>query len=86
MPGAQCRSNQARWAWTGTLRGYRDVRRGARFELALALKRSAGRTRSAAFIPKANGKLRPLGISTYGTGMHDGSDAVLDPIFEADLP
>ena len=39
------------------------------------------------FIPKANGKLRPLGISTLRDRVcTTAAMLVLEPIFEADLP
>ena len=88
---AQCRSNKGAPGIDGqdfaVIEAYGVERWLA--ELALALRQETYRPEPIrrVFIPKANGKLRPLGIS----GVRDrvcmtATLLVLEPIFEADLP
>jgi RNA-directed DNA polymerase len=88
---AQCRSNKGTPGVDG--QDFADVEAYGveRWlgELALALKEEKYRPDPIrrVFIPKANGKLRPLGISTLRDRVcMTAAMLVLDPIFEADLP
>jgi len=88
---AQCRSNEGAPGVDG--QDFADIEAyGVQRwlgELALALREESYRPEPIrrVFIPKANGKLRPLGISTLRdrVGM-TAAMLVLGPIFEADLP
>ena len=88
---AQCRSNKGAPGMDG--QDFADVEAYGveRWlgELALALKQETYRPDPIrrVFIPKANGKLRPLGISTLRDRVcMTAAMLVLEPIFEADLP
>jgi RNA-directed DNA polymerase len=88
---AQCRSNKG--APGGDGQDFADIEAYGveRWlgELALALRQETYRPDPIrrVFIPKANGKLRPLGISTVRDRVcMTAAMLVLDPIFEADLP
>jgi len=88
---AQCRSNRGAPGVDG--QDFADVEAYGRErwlgELALALREETYRPEPIrrVFIPKANGKLRPLGISTLRDRVcMTAAMLVLEPIFEADLP
>jgi RNA-directed DNA polymerase len=88
---AQCRSNKGAPGVDG--QDFADVEAYGleRWlgELALALKEETYRPDPIrrVYIPKANGKLRPLGISTLrDRTCMTAAMLVLDPVFEADLP
>jgi group II intron reverse transcriptase/maturase len=88
---AQCRSNKG--APGVDCQDFADVEaygmQGWLGELAMALKEETYRPAPIrrVLIPKPNGKLRPLGISTVRDRVcMTAAMLVLDPIFEADLP
>jgi RNA-directed DNA polymerase len=88
---AQCRSNKGAPGVDGQDFEGVDAYGVQRWlgELALALREEAYRPDPIrrVFIPKANGKLRPLGISTLRDRVcMTAAMLVLEPIFEADLP
>jgi len=91
MPMPSARSNKGAPGWDG--QDFADIEAyGVQRwlgELALALRQEAYRPDPIrrVFIPKANGKLRPLGISTLRDRVcMTAAMLVLEPIFEADLP
>ena len=88
---AQCRSNRGAPGIDG--QDFADIEAyGVErwlTELALALRQETYRPEPIrrVFIPKANGKLRPLGISSVRDRVcMTAALLVLEPIFEADLP
>jgi RNA-directed DNA polymerase len=88
---AQCRSNKGAPGVDGQDFADIDAYGEERWlgELALALREETYRPAPIrrVFIPKANGKLRPLGISTLRDRVcMTAAMLVLEPIFEADLP
>jgi len=88
---AQCRSNKGAPGMDGQVFADIEAYGVQRWlgELALALREEDYRPDPIrrVFIPKANGKLRPLGISTLRDRVcMTAAMLVLDPIFEADLP
>jgi group II intron reverse transcriptase/maturase len=88
---AQCRSNKGAPGVDGQDFADIDAYGVQRWlgELALALRQETYRPAPIrrVYIPKANGKLRPLGISTLRDRVcMTAAMLVLEPIFEADLP
>ena len=88
---AQCRSNKGSPGVDGQNFADIDAYGAERWlgELALALKEKSYKPDPIrrVYIPKANGKLRPLGISTVRDRVAmTAATLVLGPIFEADLP
>jgi hypothetical protein len=88
---AQCRSNKGAPGVDGQDFADTEAYGVQRWlgELALALRQETCRPDPIrrVFIPKANGKLRPLGISTLRDRVcMTAAMLVLEPIFEADLP
>jgi RNA-directed DNA polymerase len=88
---AQCRSNKGAPGVDGQDFAAIDAYGAERWlgELALALREQTYHPEPIrrVFIPKANGKLRPLGISTVRDRVcMTAAMLVLEPIFEADLP
>src|SRR6201747_3021241 len=88
---AQCRSNKGAPGIDGQDFAEIEAYGAERWlgELALALRQETYRPEPIrrVFIPKANGKLRPLGISTVRDRVcMTATMLVLEPIFEADLP
>src|SRR5437764_4800721 len=88
---AQCRSNKGAPGIDGQDFAEVDAYGVQRWlgELALALRQETYRPAPIrrVYIPKANGKLRPLGISTLRDRVcMTAAMLVLEPIFEADLP
>ena len=88
---AQCRSNKGAPGVDG--QDFADVEAYGRerwlAELAIALREESYRPEPIrrVWIPKAHGKLRPLGIPTLGDRVcMTAAMLVLEPIFEADLP
>ena len=88
---AQCRSNKGAPGIDGQDFAGIEVYGVERWlaELALALRQGTYRPEPIrrVYIPKANGKLRPLGISSVRDRVcMTAATLVLEPIFEADLP
>src|SRR5438067_3613589 len=88
---AQCRSNKGAPGIDG--QNFADIEAYGvdrwLAELALALRQETYRPEPIrrVFIPKANGKLRPLGISSVRDRVcMTAATLVVEPIFEADLP